>query len=376
MEEAAEPSATEPATQGALNEENSSGISPGIVNTNSLLVPVFAVSIVILIGGLLIAATLAFQRNSARRELKEQNIELTQREFHASVRSGSPETASQFLKAGFHPLERSAKGETALSLAIARGNMKVLEYLLQALGRLPEDQDDFGEKIQGERNLTSLIETECKGPTAPLQNQAAASASVASLLLLQRYGLRIARSIPGRLSPLFCAVAVENKANVDLLLLQGAELNLLEPTNRSVLAYATNSVGMFELLLERGADISIVERSGETPIFDAARGGNEAVVALLLQNKIDLNKTNYRGEKPWQVAEAANNLEIIPLLHPEYLLYSGLIRENPQLIFFALERGARVNISDRDGVTPLHVALSSGKPSEYRFWGGGGGLSS
>jgi ankyrin repeat protein len=369
MESESEPEELEAEIEDKKGEEGlSPDISSNLVNTSSVLVPIFAILIIFTIGGLLLAAYISFQRSSARTELQEKNIQLTQTEFIKTVKTGDVETVERFLKAGFSPLERNIRGENALGASIERGNLKIVELLLKELGKIVEDPS-IGVPVKGDRSITSLIETECKGQTAPLQNLAATRSGIGILLLLEKYGLDISKPSRGRLSPMFCAVTNSNAGAIDLLLAHGADINRLEVTTRSALGYAAlvNSSGIFSLLLERGADLKQIQSYGETPLFDVARGGNEAILALALKEPVDLNHTNFKGLKPWQAAEAANNLELVPLLHPEYLLYAGLSSENPSIVTFALERGARINISDRDGVTPLHVSISRGRPAQFRY---------
>lgn len=353
---------------GSSDKLPQSGEASQLVNSSAILVPILALLIVFLVGGLLTAAYLSFQRSTARSELVAEKIELTQSEFIKSVKTGSLETVIKFLKAGFSPVERTSRGECALAAAVERGNLQITESLLKVIGKLNGDIE-VGSPVVVDRSLASLIETECKGQTAPIQNFAATKAGIGQLLLLEKYGLNIVKANRGRLSPLFCATVTGNINAIDILLAHGADLNQLEVSQRSILGYAAlaGSTGTFSLLIERGADLKQLQSYGESAIFDVARSGNEAILALMLKNPVNLNQTNFRGEKPWQIAEAANNLELVPILHPEYLLYAGLTKENPSLVLFALERGARINISDRDGVTPLHVALSRGRPAQFRY---------
>lgn len=347
--------------------EESAALSPFTgINPLAVVIPLIALFITVITITAVLAARHIYVRHEARNILEEHKEELTQSAFIKAIKEGAPDLVKRYLDAGLSSTEQDINGRHPLNSAIERGNLKILELLLSNAGSLPTEHGariTFDEKTPLEQSYL----TNCTSDKASAANYAASKSRPAVLALLEKYGAEL-NSVNGW-GPLACAVSSNNTVTAEWLLDQGMDPNRLEASGRSALGAAIyrGSVGAVQLLLERGADPFAVELHGETAIFDAARTGDEAIVTLLLQKPIDLNKQNFRGEKAWQVAEASGQQELIPLLHPEYLLYAGLAKQNPKIVFFALEHGARINISDRDGITPLLVALSDGTPAQTRY---------
>jgi len=335
------------------------------VNPLAIIIPLIAL-LVTLVGAIgFFALRTSYVKHEARSALQADNQQLTQSAFVRAITDGSPEMVKRYLDAGLETKEKISPETSPLTAAITRGNVKILELVLNRSLPLNENSSTFIQKATPKES----IQRECFSGDSPPINFAAAKSRPAALELVARYSERSIHGDGVSLSPLVCAVANDNIPNIEWLLDHGADPNRLEKRERSALSYAIifQRLGALQLLLQRGGNTRVQLSYGETPIFDGARDGNEAIISLLLQNPVDLNKANFKGEKPWQVAEAAGKLELIPLLHPEYLLYAGLSKQNPRFVSFALERGARVNVSDRDGVTPLHVAISEGTPNKSRY---------
>ena len=99
---------------------------------------------------------------------------------------------------------------------------------------------------------------------------------------------------------------------------------------------------IFELLLDRGADLGALENRYtpfEKLISWGRRGSSASVTALkvLLDRRIELNETSESGRTPLNEALSASNVEAIRLL---------------------LDAGADAVAADAYGSTPLHVAAN------------------
>lgn len=97
---------------------------------------------------------------------------------------------------------------------------------------------------------------------------------------------------------------------------------------------------VFEYLLHKGADVTIQNVYGETPLFYAARTGNMMMVKALLARNAKVNAPDDRGDTPLLEAVRFAYLEIVDLL---------------------IEHGAEINVVDSFGVTPLHLAVLNGQ---------------
>jgi hypothetical protein len=69
-----------------------------------------------------------------------------------------------------------------------------------------------------------------------------------------------------------------------------------------------------ELLLANGADVNVVDQNDETPLHGAAGHGQKDVVELLLSKGADVNARMYGGSTPVRRAEKENHTEVVKLL--------------------------------------------------------------
>lgn len=102
---------------------------------------------------------------------------------------------------------------------------------------------------------------------------------------------------------------------------------------------------MLDLLAGAGADLS-VRLEGRTLLHLAARDGNLAVAAWLLDHGADVNATNDCSDCPEKRQTA---------LHDAQAFRDGEMSE------LLLTRGARVDARSASGGTPLHVAAGRGR---------------
>ncbi|KFY30111.1 hypothetical protein V494_08258 [Pseudogymnoascus sp. VKM F-4513 (FW-928)] len=94
-----------------------------------------------------------------------------------------------------------------------------------------------------------------------------------------------------------------------------------------------------KLLLEKGADAEAKDGNGQTALYEAAEGGHEAVVQLLLEKGADAKA---KDEDGWT------------------LLHRAAWGGNEAVVQLLLEKGADAKAKDEDGVSVLHGAASGG----------------
>ena len=105
---------------------------------------------------------------------------------------------------------------------------------------------------------------------------------------------------------------------------------------------------LIQNLMEKGADINIKDQKGESPIMLAVT--NPALLKILLEFNADVRTENTMGR------------QLIHMLIEKMILFNTVKSNTSQIIEF-LQSHIDINHQDIWKITPLHVAVSSEKPS-------------
>ena len=112
----------------------------------------------------------------------------------------------------------------------------------------------------------------------------------------------------------YCSMSAEHEAIAELLLTQGANINVANTWQETPLHWAAGingSVDVVQTMVGRGADINARDISQATPLHWAASAGAVANVELLLNNGADINAKDAEGYTP---LDYAGNEEVATLL--------------------------------------------------------------
>lgn len=141
------------------------------------------------------------------------------------------------------------------------------------------------------------------------------------------------------------AVNLEDLALVEMLLSKGARPNVQSSPGDSPLALATMQGGatMVSMLLSHGADPKLKHSGGKTPLMLAAKRGFLELVLMLLQHPEGRRTVEHRDRVGrtalWLACRRGHTDVALELL---------------------LQGGARHQIWDKEGETPLRAAIKSG----------------
>lgn len=106
-----------------------------------------------------------------------------------------------------------------------------------------------------------------------------------------------------------------------------------------------NCVEIAEMLLQKGADINYVH-GDKNALLTSAFGRQEIFMQFLLARKANLNVTSKDGDTPlWKAASSGNIENVVRLI----------------------KAGAKVNQTNKQGYSPLHAAASSGHVKVVEF---------
>lgn len=144
-------------------------------------------------------------------------------------------------------------------------------------------------------------------------------------------------------TPLGLAVMCGNVETAKLLLEQGANVGDLSKSGRTALHHS-QYIMTNQALLERGADVNARPSDGDTPLFCAAAIRDVEIVKLLLQHGADI---------------AASNDDGMTVLHVACEV-SGLSPGNLDVVEQLLAWDADVKVTNNNRMTSLHIAAKEG----------------
>lgn len=152
-------------------------------------------------------------------------------------------------------------------------------------------------------------------------------------------------------TPLIFAARHGHIEVIDLLLNAGANIEALshdgEKTPLLMAAYSGNP-DVVEELLKRGASVESTNQRGDTPLLLACYSGSVAVVRLLLSRGASINRRSIKhAYSPLYVSASAGYSHIV----------AELLRQTDEV---------DVDITDKTGRTPLHVAVAEKYPGIAR----------
>ena len=200
----------------------------------------------------------------------------TNERFLTAARDGNLDTVKKFAEEENDIGVASYKGHTALMHAAVGGHTDIVAFLLgKGLDVNRKDADGF----------TALHH-------AAMNNRFA----VVKLLLANKADVNA--STNKGITPLMNAAENSDSENLELLIEHGAVVNHYNPsTGYSALYYAMyeDRVDNVELLLKNGADLNIKFKHGLTPLMYAARRGASKSISFLLNRGVDVNEKNSAG---------------------------------------------------------------------------------
>jgi uncharacterized protein len=161
------------------------------------------------------------------------------------------------------------------------------------------------------------------------------------------------------------------------LLAEGAGVNTRDGRGRTALLAATqrNQLDVARLLINEGADVNAKDFIQDTPFLVAGAEGRTEILKLMLGAQPDLKSVNRFGGTALIPAADRGHVEMVRALlqtdvdvdHVNDLGWTALLEAvilgdggsaHQEIVRLLVAAGARTDLADRDGVTPLEHARS------------------
>jgi ankyrin repeat protein len=175
-------------------------------------------------------------------------------------------------------------------------------------------------------------------------------------LLLEKGASVNARSKLGRTALMIAAAHDGNSGTVKFLIEKGADVSARDQAKNSALIEAAdaNDTDSVRVLLAQGADRDAMNSFGDTALMYASAHGNIQTMKLLLAKGADVNL----ADAP-ESARVKNGPIALGSLTPLLLAATNAGAPAVRLL---LDAGAKVNVQDVRGMTPLMLAIGTDRP--------------
>lgn len=166
---------------------------------------------------------------------------------------------------------------------------------------------------------------------------------------------------------LLLAMEMGNKTLFNELIAKGADMESPE-SNRPLLVALTNKNSEFaSVLIDKGASLNIADKSGNSVLHIAIKGGDQTLAKTLV-SKTDIKKKNNAGETALHLAASAGMEGLVTALvsqgaelnevqnDAQTALHLAVQQGHTAIVSYLIEQGAEVTSKDKNQQTPLHSA--------------------
>ena len=298
----------------------------------------------------------------------------------------TPPIVEALLRHGAAPGERDRIGRTPVWMAANRSNARIVQLLLKAGASADEPNNDGVTPILIASNnpdaaVLSLLLEAGANPNArgvnrhtPLMNSIAAGASLESIQALIDGGANVNAENDQNRSAILILTSrrYASPEILSALIEAGANPNAMDSSLTTPLMEACkqNNTAMVETLLNAGARVDLRDRNSRTPILHAAANGAPLEIYELLKKAgADINGTTRQGASPLMVAlESNTGTEAFEALlragaNPNHqgldtisILMSAIASQDINIVRLLLNYGADPNLPTWDGLTPMMLA--------------------
>jgi ankyrin repeat protein len=274
--------------------------------------------------------------------------------LHCAVTRGNEEMVELLLDSNVDFNAACKQGNTALHMAAEQGHRKIIRTLLH-------------------RRINSRTANQYGATALQLAVGTAYDEATVPLLIKSRFDMDVQNSITGN-TALHLAVELKRPRILLFLVEKGANMSVLNRQGFTPLQLACkiDSCEAVSLLLERGAKLEDRSSHGDTALHIAAMEGNWVALDLLGIGGADINAWDSKGEsllhkqarKGCSVSIASHLLErdanIEACNTQGYTpLQCAAITGNKLMFNFLIDKGANIDVETAKGETLLHITPPS-----------------
>ncbi len=293
--------------------------------------------------------------------------------LHLATQAGHLSAMSSLVKAGACIDAPDTNGYTPFHLAVMREDKQLTEFLLEhganiALATLDKGNTPLHTACEmGNTTMIEFLLARGADINHPNKDRFPPYLLAKGQLASQ---LRSRRQSNKGMTPLHSA---QTEEDISYCLQRGSDVNAVDNTGNTKLhLLCQNSSGEASskkaaLLLKASALIDVANEKSETPLHVAARNGSMEMTTFLLDNGAEPNKRDKDGKNTLHAACEQQNSELANLLigkvdlhitdqRGRTPLHVAVCHGSRDIVVVLLEQGAKKDIEDKKGQTPLAYA--------------------
>lgn len=250
--------------------------------------------------------------------------------LHTAAQHNQLEIAKLLIQRGADPDNAEQFPYSALYIAVCKGYVDIAELFLRS-GADPNERVNYQGKF-----------------SCYLMHCAVLSNNIRMINILVENGAKVNLYDKNGNSPLALAVYLHQPPTIDYFLKLGAFTNSLQSKVHPLhLAVANSDAETVSKLLRFGAELEATDEHGKTALYTAVEKNNLPIAQILLTNGANVN--------------AQFNCDDVEAFSP---IHVATLNGNVQMVKLLLEKGARC----QPETSPIHLAIASGNVEMFEFF--------
>ncbi|XP_067653124.1 ankyrin-3-like [Haliotis asinina] len=265
------------------------------------------------------------------------------------------------MKIGADMSQENDDGENILHMACQGGNVKIVKYILT--------QNIVDINGNDDNKMTPFLLAAYHGNSDVLELLVQKGANTLAVNRKRRNSLHL--SCTG--GHVDAAKYVLNQTSVDI---NSKDCEEMTPV---MLAASHGKSEVFDILMKKGADLSVTDENGDNILHCSCRGGNVEIVNYILKrNTLDVNSKGHEEKTPVMLAASHGKSEVFDILmkkgadlsvtdeNGDNILHCACGGGNVEIVNYILKRNTLdVNSKGHEEKTPVMLAASHGKSEVF-----------
>ena len=303
-----------------------------------------------------------------------------------AIKTGDADRVRTLIYANVDVNERNYAGITPLTVAAEKGNMAIIKLLVEEGSASVNLTSSYGvtpliaAAAAGQReaveylikNGTDVTAKDDLGKTALLHAMAANDRRLTeNLLSLNTRAINLPDNMGN--TPLIYAAQNGSTDNIRVLLKYKVDPDYQNPANGLSALSAAAAAGQekaAQMLVSEGANINLKDKEGRTALFYAAANGQTALIRQLVRMGADANETDVYGKNVFIAAAEGQSIPAMEQLVREgfsinstdangktALMYTTA--KGTEALQWLIDNGADLNLQDNNGNTALMHAIKN-----------------